>query len=90
MSYRSCWGPAVRDGRLPRNAAAGVSLPRVHASEKRFLSHAQVRTLADAAGDPFDVVVLVLAFTGLRWGELAALRVRDVDLTAVGCTSSGR
>ena len=73
-------GAAMRDGRLPRNAAAGVSLPRVHASEKRFLSHAQVRKLADAAGDPFDVVVLVLAFTGLRWGELAALRVRDVDL----------
>ena len=73
-------GAAVRDGRLPRNVAVGVRLPRVHASEKRFLSHAQVRDLADAAGDPFDVVVLVLAFTGLRWGELAALRVRDIDL----------
>ncbi len=73
-------GSAVRDGRLPRNVAAGVRLPRVEASEKRFLSHTQIRALAAAVGEPFDVVVLVLAFTGLRWGELAALRVRDVDL----------
>lgn len=71
---------AVRDGRLPRNVAAGVRLPRVGVSEKRFLSHTQVRELAEAVGEPFNVVVLVLAFTGLRWGELAALRVRDVDL----------
>ena len=26
------------------------------------------------------MVVLVLAYTGLRWGEMAALRVRDIDL----------
>ncbi|WP_380166437.1 tyrosine-type recombinase/integrase [Jannaschia sp. R86511] len=71
---------AVRDGRLPRNVAAGVRLPRVGVSEKRFLSHGQIRELAAAVGEPFDAVVLVLAFTGLRWGELAALRVRDVDL----------
>lgn len=34
--------------------------------------------LADAAG-PDRIVVLVLAYCGLRFGELAALRVRNVD-----------
>jgi integrase len=28
----------------------------------------------------YRVLVLFAAFTGLRWGELAALRIRDVDL----------
>lgn len=71
---------AVRDGRLPTNVAAGVRLPRVGVSKQRFLSHTQIRRLSAAAGEFLDVVVLVLAFTGLRWGELAALRVRDLDL----------
>jgi integrase len=44
-----------------------------------FLSHAQVADLARAAG-PHGLIVLVLAYTGLRWGELAALRVKRVDL----------
>lgn len=73
-------GAAVRDGRIPRNPAAGVRLPRLASPDKRFLTHGQVAQLAEAVGSPHDVVVLVLAYTGLRWGELAALRVRDVDV----------
>lgn len=72
-------GLAVRDGRLSRNPADRVSLPRAHRTEKRFLSHDQVVALADNAG-PYQLVVLVLAYCGLRFGELAALRVRNVDL----------
>ena len=28
---------------------------------------------------PYGLVVRFLAYTGLRWGEMAALRVHDVD-----------
>jgi integrase len=70
---------AVKDGRLAVNAAAGVSLPRVRHAEKRFLTHAQVAELADACGSEYRLVVLFLAYTGLRWGEMAALRVHRVD-----------
>src|SRR4051794_31587935 len=73
---------AVRDGRLTRNPAIGVKLPAPHRAEKRFLTHRQVATLAKACRPPYDLVVLVLAYTGIRWGELAALRVQDVDLFA--------
>ena len=48
-------------------------------TEKRFLTHEQVAALADACG-PQRLLVLVLACTGLRWGEATALRVRRVDL----------
>jgi integrase len=70
---------AVRDGRLTRNPAAGVPLPRMSTVEKRFLTHQQVANLADAAGD-YGLAVRVLSYCGIRYGELAALRVSRVDL----------
>lgn len=70
---------AVRDGRLSRNPAEGVSLPRAARPSKRFLTHEQVAALAGAC-EPYGLVVQVLAYCGLRYGELAALRVRDLDL----------
>ena len=70
---------AVSDGRLAVNPAAGVSLPRVQGADKRFLNHRQVHELADACGKEYRLLVLFLAYTGLRWGEMAALRVGRVD-----------
>src|SRR4051794_41981915 len=46
---------------------------------RRYLSSEQLEALADAAG-PGRVAVLVLGYCGLRWSELAALRVRHFDL----------
>ena len=42
---------AVRGGRLARNPASGVRLPRSRRTEKRHLTHAQVAALAQASGD---------------------------------------
>ncbi len=70
---------AVRDDRIARNPADGVSLPRARRVEPRFLTRAEVERLATAAGGEGDVV-RVLALTGLRIGEAAALRVGRVDL----------
>jgi integrase len=69
---------AADDGRLVRNPASRVKLPRDRRREKRFLTHPEVAALAEAAG-PDRLIILVLAYCGLRFGELAALRVRNVD-----------
>jgi integrase len=69
---------AVRDSRLARNPAAGVDLPRMPVTERRYLTHAEIQRLADKAGR-YQTLVLLLAYTGIRWGEVAALRVRNVD-----------
>jgi integrase len=69
---------AVRDGRIPRNPATGVPLPRALRAEPRFITRDQVEQLADNAGEYGDVVRL-LAYAGLRFGEMAALRVRRID-----------
>jgi integrase len=70
---------AVQDGRLSRNPADDINLPRITHSERRYLSHDEVRLLADACA-PHQLVVLFLAYTGVRFGEMAALRVGRLDL----------
>jgi integrase len=70
---------AVRDGRLARNPADHVPLPRALKSEKVFLTVDQVEQLAIAACE-YRLVILFLAYTGVRFGELSALRGRRLDL----------
>ncbi|MDH3027031.1 tyrosine-type recombinase/integrase [Gordonia alkanivorans] len=69
---------AVEDRLLPSNPAAGVKPPRRVPRQHRFLTHQQVAALAKECGRD-GTVVLFLAYTGLRVGEAAALRLADVD-----------
>lgn len=72
---------AIRTKRLVQNPADGIELPRLVREEDTALTHAQVAALVAGAGD-FGPMVLTLAYSGCRFGEIAALRVRDVDLKA--------
>lgn len=70
---------AVKRRHIPLNPAVGVDLPRKVTLERRYLTHRQVEDLAAGMGE-WRVLTLVLAYTGLRWGEAVALRARNVDL----------
>jgi integrase len=81
---------AVKDGRLPANPAHGLNLPKVGKPAKRYLNHGQVRDLADAVDslgkgmyrgelNGYGLLVKILAYCGLRWGEASGLRVKDID-----------
>lgn len=76
---RQVLGAAVEDHRIPRNPCDGVRLPKRKHADRGYLSHAQVAALA-AALERQPEVVRLLAYTGLRWGEMAALRVCDFDV----------
>jgi integrase len=72
---------AVKDQLVARNAAAGVALPRKVPKPRAYLTHVQVDAVASAADtDEHALLVRFLAYTGLRWGEMAALRVRNLDM----------
>ena len=75
--------PRPRAGRAERQAGPqpsnGCAPSRAAKPEKRFLTHQQVADLAEAAGSE-RLPILVLAYRGPRWGELAGLKVRRVDL----------
>jgi len=87
---RQVFGAAVASGAIRANPCTGVRMPRSTRSEMLFLEPAEVLALADAINPAFRTLVLVAAYTGLRAGELEALRVRRIDLlrgTAEVCES---
>jgi integrase len=69
---------AVRDRRIAENPARGVRLPKKQPKRRVYLTHDQVRVLAETSRYPG--LVYFLAYTGLRWGEATGLLVQDVDL----------
>src|SRR4029077_236535 len=76
---RQVLATAVADNLIASNAAERVELPTVRITEQRFLPAAELHRLALAAG-PHRPLVYVLGTTGLRFGEAAELRWRDIDL----------
>jgi integrase len=71
---------AIRDGRMQKNPCDHIQLPRLVKKRRGYLTHAQVRLLASECGAWSDVIYF-LAYTGLRWGEMAGIRVGRVDLS---------
>jgi integrase len=74
---------AAADGLIPRTPTAGVTPPRRtdhEREEHRYLTHSEFWRIYEATPDHWKPLVMTLAGTGMRWGELAALTVGDVDL----------
>lgn len=76
---RQIFGAAVLDGRINRNPAVGVPLPRVSKKEKRALSASELFLLARHC-EGYEVLVKFAGATGLRWGEIAALQCKDISI----------
>jgi integrase len=78
--FRKVMAAAVEDERIPR-----LPCPKNPPIEKgkrkavRFLTEAEIAKLAGAIGPRYEAMIYVAAYGGLRLGELAALRLDDVD-----------
>jgi integrase len=71
---------AVEDGLISANPAQGLKLPQRDAKETKALSPEQVSALLEAAHeDHLEALYVVALHTGLRRGELLAVRWNDVD-----------
>lgn len=91
---RAVWVPfnaslayAQRLGWLAGNPARGVELPRVRKPVGVYLTYPEVEQLLDGVRSVTgrlddEVMVELMACTGLRPGEVIALQVGDVDLDA--------
>ena len=73
---------AKERGHLVDEAVFRVKAPRREQSEMRFLDWDEVEELAANTVAPYGNIVMLAALTGLRQGELFALRDRNVDLEA--------
>jgi integrase len=75
---------AVDDGLIRRNPCRIKGVGQEKSPERSVLTVHQVYRLADVIDARYRALILLAVFASLRWGELAALRRKDIDLAA--CT----
>jgi integrase len=71
---------AVDDGLIRRNPCRLKGAGQERSPERPTLTIGQVFRLADEIDPRYRALVLLAGFGSLRWGELTALRRRDIDL----------
>ncbi len=76
-----CLGSAVDSAVIRANPCDRVKLPRIEQREMLFLTPNEVATLADRIDERYRAFVVVGAYCGLRFGEMAGLRPQRIDLT---------
>jgi integrase len=86
---------AVDQGLIARNPCAGVKLPPIDDDtedddDKVFLTEAEFALLRRCMHEADRDFLTVAVGTGLRWGELTALKVKDVDLDMAPATLTVR
>jgi len=80
VRLRQILGQAVKDDRLAKNPCRIDRGGLERHAEQRFINLSQLYQLADAIDPRYRALVLTAGLTGLRQGELFALRRRDLDL----------
>ena len=80
---RTALEKAVTEGLIPVNPAIGCRLPPKKAAEMKVLSHEEMqRFLIQAKEDGFFEIALLELATGMRRGEICALKWADLDLAS--------
>ncbi|MFD5336799.1 tyrosine recombinase XerC [Streptomyces hawaiiensis] len=83
---RAQMNTAVDDELIRRNPCRIKGADRYDVPERPVHTVAEVFAVADSMAPRYRLLVLLAAFTTLRFGELAALRRRDVDLEGLTVT----
>jgi integrase len=77
---RAILNAAVDADLIGRSPCRGVKLPTVEQRTRPVITAAELRSLADEIAAEHRVIPYLGALLGLRWGEIAALRVGRLDL----------
>lgn len=82
IALSKVFGYALKHRLIAANPCDAVDMPKKASAAPMFLSAAQVESLAADLDRlaPYGLLVRFAAYTGLRAGELAALRIRDINV----------
>jgi integrase len=79
-ALRAALNYAVEVDRLARTPCRGIHLPAVEPVKAIVPGPVQLIELADAISTDYSAMIWLGAVLGLRWGEVAGLRVGHIDL----------
>jgi len=71
---------AITWGFIEHNPAKGVKLFRENNERLRYLTQDEAQRLVEAATPHLKPIIIMALNTGMRYGEIAALKWKDVDL----------
>ena len=74
------YSSAVESDLITRSPCRRIHLPKVDQEEMRFLDQDEVSALIDAMDPRYPALIATAAYTGARFGELAALQTSRLDL----------
>ena len=72
---RGIFNYAVKSDTIARTPGRGVKLPKVESEHRHVVTPDELAGLADALGADYAPMAYLGALLGLRWGEVAGLRV---------------
>ena len=79
---RAMFGYAVRNDWITRNPCRNVNLPTVDGTRRFDLTPENVAAMAAHVPDEYQPMLWLGAVLGLRWSEVAGLRIGRIDLHA--------
>ena len=74
LSVARTWGYAI-----PRVSLSDLSLPQHQAKQARCFTFGEMLLIVSAADEPLATICFLLSVTGMRIGEILALRLVDLD-----------
>jgi integrase len=78
-TFKGLLSHALEVGAIKASPAARVAAPKSARREMKVATEAEVAQIAHLVGAEFSTLIFAAAYTGLRAGELLALRVGDLD-----------
>jgi|SRR5271157_1226618 len=81
-TLRMMWNSARAWSYVAHSPFDGLVLPKRGLVKTFAFSLEEIRRIIDSANEPYKTFYAILAETGIRGGEICALRVADLDLTA--------
>ena len=78
-TLRTCVLYAVERDLISRTPCRAIKLPKKSEPEKRVIEPTELHSLADAVGERWRCFIYLGGVMGLRFGEIAALRVSDFE-----------
>jgi integrase len=79
-TLRAALAYAVNSELIPRSPCRNIKLPQLERKTSRVLTAGDIGALANATDERYRGMVWIAALLGLRWGEVAGLRVSRLDV----------